>query len=281
MANLPDTIGLTGAAVAADFRRRFTAGLIVIAAFSYPWNDDAGVSVSAETVNVLTSPVFAGILFAATYIVDALVEITGETFLARIAGNYLWAFMVSLTWFSHVKLPFRYVLRSIFFLPGGVALSYFYLVRAFFGVSDFRLLQSPRIFTARAQRYFCTLPEFVRAGLQAPFGDNYEVAWRLLENDAGPTGVAWLRSLQERTRDVLAIVTALFFSNVIVGYVYRVGGNATEAVVSQIAMLILAYVYFLELKRSTIAAVEWVAIRQTVVEPDVQPNNALEPTAHA
>lgn len=279
MADLPDTLGLTGAAVATDLRRRLTAGLIVIAALAYPWILDAGASVSAENVNLLTSPVFAGILFAVTYIIGALVEITGETFLARIAGNYLWAFMVSLTWFSHVKRPLRYVLRSILFLPGGAALAYFYLARAFLGASDFRWLQSQRMFTARAQCYLRTLPEFVRAGLQAPFGGNYEMAWRFLERDAGHTGVAWLRSRRERTRDVLAIITALFFGNAIVGIVYRGGRLDAEAVVSQIAMLLLAYVYFLELRESTIAAVEWVSIEQTAVDPDAQPNNALEPAA--
>jgi hypothetical protein len=253
-----ETKGLDTSGLAVDFRRRLIAGVIVLAALAYPRLKFVNISALGDNVNLLVSPVFAVFLIAAAYIAGALVENAGEVFLARLAGNYLWAFLVPFTWFRHLRLPLRYLLPTIILLPSGIVLAYFYIARALLGRSDFRWLDSPMAFSPKAQDYFQSLPECVKVGLQAPFSDRQELSWKFLQSNAGSFGTNWLLSLENRNRDVLTIISALVISASILAYLSGSGSLQALWAISA-GILVLFYLYLITLKKSIVDAVEWVS----------------------
>jgi hypothetical protein len=251
----PGSLGAPGLAV--DFRRRLVAGIIVLAALAHPWLKSVSTSTLGRNAELATSPVFAVFLIAAAYVVGALVETAGEVLLARVAGNYLWAFVVPFNWFNDLRLPFRYMLRLVVALPSGAFLAYFYIGRALLGKSDFRWLDPPAIFSSKAQAYFLSLPECIKAGLQAPFGDRQELSWKSLQNSAGPVGAAWLLVLENRNRDALTIVSALIIS---VSALTFSDSTFRGIITIMVSILVLFYLYLIALRKSIVDAVEWVAV---------------------
>ena len=260
-----------------DFRRRILAGLVVLVALVAPGLQDAAVegTMSAQFISLLTSPVIAVLGLATVYMLGVLVEILGDVILARLAGNYVWAFLVPWTWFSTVGEPLRFLLRAVVWVPGGIVLAYFFVARAFIGKSDFRWLNSRATFSPEAGDYLSSLPTSVKAGLQEPFGDRQEFAWKFLQNAAGRAGADWIATLENRNRDVLTIVTALMLAVIAgVGMAFtghRLSGlSGRLAFALQLTLLVLSWTYFVALKKSMIAAIEWAAIASrssTIGEP--------------
>jgi|WetSurMetagenome_2_1015567.scaffolds.fasta_scaffold02806_2 hypothetical protein len=212
MAELSEKIAENVGELSEGFRRRLTAGIILLGSFTYPWLTNSNISVLAGQDSLLTSPVFAIVFISLAYISGGLVEMAGEVLLARLVGNYLWAFMVPFTWVKDFSPRFRYLLCSIFCVPGGIILAYYYVGRALLGWSDFRWPNALKALSAGARDYFESLPECVKAGLLDPFGNHQELAWLFLQDRAEPIGARWLRSLENRNREVFAVLSALMLA---------------------------------------------------------------------
>src|SRR5262249_15237860 len=151
---------------------------------------------------------------------------------------------------SRLHFMLRWLLRLIVFLPAGAVLAYYYyLPRALLGFSDVRWLDPPTILSPRAHQYFESLPESVRKGLQQPFGIHQELAWKFLQG-ATTTGTQWLRSLENRNRDVLTVLTALILGGSLVAY--RSSATLLTLQTLQFGWAVLFYAYFLTVRTSTI-----------------------------
>lgn len=275
MADLTEQIIKGTNDVVHNFRRRVMGGVVVLGALAFPWHQD--ILKLATNSALLGSTTFALLATATVYLAGALVELVAEVFVARLAGNYLWAFVVPFAWFPGRRRSVRYLLRAVCFLPAGVFLAYYYVARGIFGQSDFRWLDRSAVLSVSAEQYFHSLPESVIMGLQHPFGDHRELAWRFLESRAG-AGSEWLRSLENRNRDVLTLLTAFLFAIVIF--------QPTAVYAEQPAALLFVYVvgpvvifaYFLALKKSTIVAVEWLATLSELTDEDDAGRDSRQPT---
>jgi hypothetical protein len=165
----------------------------------------------------LATPSLAIFLTTVIYLTGAMVELLGEVILIRLIGNFLWGFSVPLVWATRKPLskPCLLLKRGLLYLPAlyaAVWFGYYFLGRAICGLSDFRWLERSRPFSKDGLAFFESLPAPVNDGLQAPFGYRLELAWRYLQARAKPPGDQWLKSLENRNRDLIAIITAVMIS---------------------------------------------------------------------
>ncbi|MGH8490689.1 MAG: hypothetical protein ACREXS_17950 [Gammaproteobacteria bacterium] len=69
--------------------------------------------------------------------------------------------------------------------------------------------------SVEAARYFKQLPESMQAGLDTPFGDQFEAAWQALIAKTPESHRPWVKRLGTRNRDIACFLSAAFLALVL------------------------------------------------------------------
>jgi hypothetical protein len=196
-------------------RRRLTAGTIVLL---------TGFAVSPEIgqwIVAASKEASLSILLAAgallIYAVGVAVELIGEVFLARAIANAVWSYLFAKST-SRTWRGWRVYLRWPFIVVWGSARAIPYFVIGLFGVSRWRMRPRRRL-SLRARLTLKAQPTSVRNALEQPLGSNAEFGRRALIDQLSTTeSRLWAKRLLDRPKDVLALVSAIVFSVVIVAF---------------------------------------------------------------
>ena len=192
-------------------RRRLTAGTItllaVLAAFSNVWPTIKELAAPKETPLSLLLAVGALLIYAT----GVLVELIGEIFLARAVANAVWSYVEAANYSQRWRRLLRPIGWMYITLWGSIrALSYF--SQGLFGRSRWRMRFRRRL-SANAGRAYDQIPYPVRLALKHSLGAKAEFGrMALIELLTSPRKRKWAKTLMERPKDVLALVSALVVS---------------------------------------------------------------------
>lgn len=258
------------------FRRRFTAGGLIVLPTVLFAITHYGISISTfgklEVKDILTSPMLAFGLLILIYAIGNLVEMLGEIFIIRIAGNVVWAFWVPLRLLSKSPRLVRYLARTLLWYPGFAFLFSYYGLKGMIGISDYKWDRLSESLSPDAQCLFDKLPSIVKRSLQEPFGNYGDIAWRYFKASSSQTQREWLSKIESRNKDILAIITALtimyIFAIIIVGILL---GDQDANIEKNIFMLQGLFIvpsflfmgYFLILRKSILELLELFSITQS------------------
>lgn len=192
-------------------RRRLTAGTItlltLLVAFSDIW-PHIKEAIAAKDTSISLFLVVGALLIYAT---GVLVELMGEIFLARAVGNAVWSYVEAAKETRRWRPSLRPSAWPYIIVWGSIqALGYFFV--GLFGKSHWRMRLRRRL-SANARSTYDKFPYPVRLALTRSLGAKAEFGrMALIELVTGPARKRWARTLMERPKDVLALVSALVIS---------------------------------------------------------------------
>jgi hypothetical protein len=192
-------------------RRRLTAGtLVVLTAVLVIDSLRSGIATLITNKDLSLSLVLAGagLLIYAT---GVIVELVGEVFLARAVSNFVWSYLHA----NAYAKTWRPLYRSIawpYVSIWGTLRGACYFVLGLFGASRWRMRPMRRL-SANASQAFENQPPAVRESIQCALGNNAEFGRKaLIDQLRTPESRRWARTLMDRPKDVLALVSAIIIS---------------------------------------------------------------------
>lgn len=235
------------------WRRRFISGVIFFSivflhgVIAYPQ-----AQLGLEIKNLLQSTqlllVAALLVFAIGSIIDAIVEgfIVRGVSLSRkvigiiidwVPGRRAWRRRL---WFAFTALS-TCLLWPVAILLGAIASSVGYNKLYRIG-----LIQNDGGFlTTEAKQFFESLPTSVREGLDEPFGDKFDVAWRSLTDMVPLSQKHWVNRLGSRNSELISFISSVLVSMIVSASIYFPGWQWTISIVLWYAAIcFLSYLLF-------------------------------------
>ena len=224
------------------FRRRMTAGAIVTITIVIMINSGNSLEHSFKSLSdLISSPAAALLFFLLVHAVGRLVEVLAELFVARLTGNTAWAVKVPEWTFMDRSKVLKFILR-VLFLPVTVILIYYGWCRAMSGQSIYRWEKLEDELNTETQTQFNSYPEAVKDGLREPFGTYGKSPWTYFADLGGTVSArALARTLENRDKDLLTIVTSLLIATVFLLVWYR-DASIFDLSTSTINILVLTLV---------------------------------------
>lgn len=194
-------------------RRRLMSGFMVAVAM-VPLLWSGSIDELLKSLGAKDTTVAIGILLS-VYAIGLLIEIAADSMLVRAFGGGLWAAEFPLRSVNAETAFARWILRALVFYVVVPFYAYYGILRGLLGTSLYRYDTSQQIITPQAEALHKALPEFVRRGLQNPFGDEFEAAWEKMLEGLGDVSRKQMSKQLVRNREMLSIVSALLLIAVI------------------------------------------------------------------
>jgi hypothetical protein len=213
-------------------RRRLTAGtitLMTVGVVSNIWPHVKEAIAARDTSLSLFLAVGALLIYAT----GVLVELIGEIFLARAVANAVWSYMEA----ANATRRFRPLLRPLAWVHiavWGSSRALVYFLQGLFGRSRWRM-RFRRELSAGGRRAYDKLPYAVRLALKHSLGAKAEFGrMALIELMATPRKRRWGMMMTERPKDVLALVSAIVISLLILLVWSPIRQDLTQATASNL-----------------------------------------------
>lgn len=262
MASLVDQLAERVPHLDGSFRRRFAAGgLLILPAVVFS-SRMAGVSpedFGLDWKDILSSHVAALGLLVLIYAAGHVVELIGEVFIARTAGNLVWSILAPLQFFQDKPKWLRYSLRAIAWYPGLAFLGYYQFFKGLIGISSYKWIGLPDALSVEARHVFESFPSIVQRSLQEPFGNYSDIAWQYLRVNTPKAQKNWINKSESRNKDILTIMTALFILFSAFASLSTEATTPKRATTLAIGVALLYFLslgYFLVLRKSILGILE-------------------------
>ena len=189
------------------FRRRMTAGAIVVISVIFIFGSDIGLTDLLG--KVITSPTFGILALLIIYAVGGLVEVLADLFVAHLIVNLAWLFIASEDKYEKYPKWLRFPLRFLASYSGMIFLFVPGFIRGLYGEPRYVWRNLEEKLHPTAKEYFGTLPDAVRDGLKEPFGNHSDLSWEYFCSNGSKEEIDTIRKFKARNKDTLVIITSI------------------------------------------------------------------------